>query len=451
MNVYKQAILFFVLFFWLSGSSQILNYNPNRLYSVTELKTDFQFLREKLEKKHPNLYLYTPKAEMNLFFDSLYKSIVKPMTELEFYNLITLLNSKIMDGHTMMLPGQAASDYYTANEKFFPFFVLVKDKKIYVHMNCSSDTSVKPGTEIVSINGTAVSDIMNYLLLREIRDGYNHTYPDWILTNYFKEYFSFSFGHPSAFSVTFRGNDAEIQTKTIYALSKDSILFYKQNRYASRIINTDDKQGITLEVNNEIKTAALTIKSFDKAILKDQYNQDFRSTIEKLFGEIQNNKISSVILDLRNNQGGNFENGRLLLSYLVTQQIKYLENSNESRVIEPKDNNFKGDLYILINGGSFSNTAIVSSYLELVKRGVFIGEETGGNKTVITGNATDKKLPNTKIACQISTTKYIIRNEPNDGHGIMPAHIVTPTISDIAANKDVLKEFALRMIKKNRP
>jgi Peptidase family S41 len=445
MILRKRVILFFVLLFPVAGFAHVLNYNPNHLYTIAELKADFQFLRKKLEKKHPNLYLYTPKVEMDQFLDSLYNSIVKPMTELEFYNCISLLNSKIMDGHTMMLPGKEATDYFTKNEKFLPFYILVKDGKLLVNMNCSADTSITAGSEIVSINNKTTSEIVNQLLPRQIRDGNNQTYPVWILNNYFKEYFSFSFGHPSAFSIRYKKKDAAVKTKNIYALSKDSIRFYKQTRYPDKVAH--EKMGIILEINKELKAATLAIKSFDKDILKHQYQQDFSKTIEKIFKQIESSEIDALILDLRNNQGGDFENGRLLLSYLITQPTKYLENSNESRLIEPRENNFKGDLYVLINGGSFSNSAIVSSCLDLSKRGIFIGEETGGNKTVLSGNATNKVLPNTKIACQISTTKYIIRNGPNDGHGIIPAYIVVPDISDVIENKDVEKEFALLLIK----
>jgi Peptidase family S41 len=448
VNLYKKGILLLSLLLTFSAFAQTVNYDPGHLYTTAELKTDFQFLRGKLEKKHPNLYLYTPKAEMNLFFDSLYNSIDKPSAEIEFYNLITLLNSKIKDGHTMMLPGEEATDYFSKNEKFFPFYVFIKENKLYVNMNCSPDTSIKTGAEILSINGKSAPEIMSRLLSRQIRDGNNETYPNWILNNYFKEYFSFSFGLPSHFSITYRENISETQTKTIDALSKDSIRFYKQSRYSHRTPGTNDKQGIILEIDTELKTASLTIKSFDKDILKNQYRQNFRTAIEKIFKQIESSKIHSLILDLRNNQGGDFENGRILLSYLITQQIKYLETGNESRMIIPKANNFKGDLYILINGGSFSNTAIVSSYLELINRGVFIGEETGGNKTVISGNAADITLPNTKLACQISGEKFIIRTGKNDGHGIIPAYFVSPTIKDIVENKDAEKEFAANLIKK---
>src|SRR5437762_1899033 len=95
-------LLIVVTMFTLTGFCQSNNYDPTHLYSVSELQTDFKFLRTTLEKTHPNLYLYTPKEKLNLFFDSLYKCIVKPLSDFEFYHLVTLINSKVKDGHTML-------------------------------------------------------------------------------------------------------------------------------------------------------------------------------------------------------------------------------------------------------------------------------------------------------------------------------------------------------------
>ena len=436
--------------FTLTGFCQSNSYDPTHLYSVSELQTDFKFLQTTLEKTHPNLYLYTPKDKLNLFFDSLYKCIVKPLSELEFYNLVTLINSKVKDGHTMLLPSEEAGNYFTENAKFFPFYIAILNNRLYINMNCSADTSIKEGAEILSINGSDTKDILKYLLTRQIRDGNNQTYPIWILTNYFKEYFSFSFGHPNTFSITYKTSKADKLTKTINALPKDSIRFYRQLKYAKRNSISTEKQGITLQTNKQLSIATLSIKTFDADILKSVYNQNFDSTIKEIFNNIYEDRIQNLILDIRNNQGGDFETGKLLLSYLLRQPIKYLPYCSESETIAPKKNSFKGNLYVLVNGGSFSSAVILSSYLETTKRAIFIGEETGGNKIIISGNPIDTILPNTKITFEISTTKYEIKKSHNLGNGIIPKYHTTFTIDNIITDKDITKELALSIISKDK-
>lgn len=434
----------------LAGFSQTDNYDPTHLYPVAELQTDFKFVRQTLEKTHPNLYLYTPKEKMDPFLDSLYQSIVKPLSEREFYNLVTLINSKVKDGHTMFLPGEEALDYYNQKCKFFPFYVAILNNRLYVNMNCSADTSIKEGAEIVSINGIHAKDIIKELLIRQIRDGNNQTYPGWILTTYFKEYFGFSFGHPDQFSITYKTANKDAVATTLNALSKDSIKFYRESKYSGKSAAQEEKQGIILETNKQSGIATLTIKSFDNDLLTSVYKQNFDSTIQKTFTQISEAHIKYFILDIRNNQGGDFEPGKLLLSYLLLQPIKYLPGSDEEEMILPKKNGYKGKLYILINGGSFSSTGILSSYLEATNRGVFIGEETAGNKFIISGNPIDTTLPNTKITFEISTTKYVIRNGHNSGRGVLPEDQVTNTIDDIISGRDRAKELVLSIILKKK-
>jgi hypothetical protein len=446
MTKFSTALCVFFLFA-LTGFCQNNNYNAEHIFSVNELKTDFQFLRTTLEKTHPDLYLYTPKPEFDLFFDSLYKSITKPLTEMEFYDLITLLNPKICDGHTMFLPGEGATAYYNREGKFFPFYVAIINNKLYVNMNCSSDTSITDGAELLSINGIKTANIIKQLLVRQIRDGNNKTYPTWILTNYFKEYFSFVFAHPDSFSITYKTGNVERQTR-VNALSKDSIKYYRQAKYSNRFLSANEQRGIDLKINKQQNVATLVIKSFDDDLLRSVYGQEFDNTIKKIFIQIDAAHIDNLILDVRNNQGGDFEPGQLLLSYLLREPVKYLFNSNEATTISPQKNSFKGNLFILINGGSFSSTAILCSYLELTNRGVFIGDETAGNKVIISGDPIDTTLPNTGILCEISTVKYVIQNSNNTGHGIIPAYYRTATIKDIISNKDPAMESALKLAQK---
>ncbi|PSL31726.1 S41 family peptidase [Chitinophaga ginsengisoli] len=413
----------------------------NRIYNQNELKADLQFLKRKLEKIHPGLYRYTSKPALNIFFDSLYHSIDRPMDEQRFFRLITLLHAKIGDGHTMLLPSEATTDHNNKKGRFLPFTLTYLNGKLHIVENNSADSSIEKGEEIVRINGEGIDTIMSQLLKRQIRDGYNQTYPIWILNHYFAAYYSFAYGLPAQFFLELRNQKGELQKKQITALTKDSIKFIHQSRYP---VTTD--RGITLEKIKDGTTAILTIKSFDPDLLQSRYKQDYTALIDSVFTVLKRDQTTNLILDLRDNQGGDFEPGRYLLSYLLLNPARYLLNGEESRVIQPKTNHFTGKLFVLINGGSFSNTAIVSACLERDKRAVFIGEETGGNKHIISGDPTEISLPNTHIRGFISTTTFQITNGNNDGHGIIPAYPILPAIGDVLMGKDVLMARALELI-----
>lgn len=413
----------------------------NWIYSQNEVKNDLRFLKRKLEKIHPALYRYIPKSTFNDFFDSLYYAIDKSMNEQEFLSLVTLLQARIGDGHTMFLPGDETTEYNNKKGRFLPFILTYTDGKLYILKNCSADSNIEKGEEIVKINGEEVDTIMSQLLKRQIRDGYNQTYPTWILNHYFAAYYSFAYGHPAQFSLELMNKKGAFEKRNIAALTKDSIKFFEQSRYpviVNREIAFDERKGDT--------TAILTIKSFDPDLLESLYKQNYKAITDSIFTVLKRDHITNLILDLRDNQGGDFESGRYLLSYLLLKPARYLLNGKESVIIQPKINHFTGKLLVLINGGSFSNTAIVSACLERDKRAIFLGEETGGNKYIISGNPIEISLPTTHIKGFISTTTYPITNGNNDGHGIFPTYRGIPTIADILTDKDIVMIQAQQLI-----
>lgn len=418
-------------------------YDPNRLYPVDTLKADLHFLQKKLEKIHPALYRYIPRQAFNSFMDSLNRAIVRPMKEQEFLSLVSLLNAKVCDGHTMLLPSKAAMAYNNTRALLLPFSVFFTDGKLYITENYAVDSSIQAGNEVLRINGMEAQAVMKQLLQRQIRDGYNQTYPLWILNHYFPSYYLFAFGESALFDLELKNSRGETFSRQVAGLPKDRIRQARRARYPSIASNAGSLQGITLETITEGETAILTIKSFDSSLIKEQYGQDFNRAIDSVFTQLQTHPVKKLLLDLRDNQGGDFETGRYLLAYLLTKPARYLTGGAEAKLIKPRAHHFTGSLYVLINGGSFSNTAIVSACLAQAKRASFIGEESGGNQYMISGNPTDVVLPHTGLQAYISTTNFRISTAPNKGHGIMPEEPVATSLQEVLTGKDLTRKWAL--------
>ena len=111
----------------------------------------------------------------------------------------------------------------------------------------------------------------------------------------------------------------------------------------------------------------------------------------------------------------------------------------------PKPNAFKGDIYVLINGLSFSASSVLSHNLHGSKRATFIGEETGGayNSTVA-GTYLSRYLPNSKIFVPVWMMNFEsdYKEEP-DGYGIKPDIELQPNLEDFLNEKDTVLEKAL--------
>lgn len=433
-----------------AGFSQASAYEPDHLFPTNELKEDLRFLKDSLEKKHPALYRYISKPELDAVFDSLDHAIACPLNEQEFLSLVTLLHASIKDGHTIFLPSEGAMEYLNTKERLLPLAVVIIKGKLFVAENWSGDSSIQCGEEIMNINGISAVAVLSQLLRRQIRDGQNQTYPIWILNQYFAPHYSFVYGHPERFTLGLKNAQGVFHTMQVMALKKDNIKVYRQKRYPARYLLPNDGKGIILEEKKDGVSAILTLRSFDTAMLNETYKQAFNQVIDRVFRHLQLHHIHNLILDLRGNQGGDFESGRYLLSYLFTKPSMYLVGGKESRMIQPQKNHFAGKLIVLINGGSFSNSGIVSACLEREQRAIFIGEETGGNKYVISGDPEELILPHTRISCNISTTEFRISKGVNREHGVVPGYPVSASLEDLLNERDTAMELALKLISQNR-
>ena len=455
----KKQILFLIVFCCIqNGLWSQTPQSQEPIFEIAALKSDLEYLKNKLEDKHPNLYVYSDKLLINKSLSQIENSITQPMTELEFYKLITPISAVIKDGHTIILPSTKTIEYHNKNSLFFPYHLTILNDQLYVDRIESNNQSIPVGAEIISINDIETKDLLQQLIERQVRDGDNLTYPTWIVSQYFRPYYSFIFGHPDTYTIRFKNNE-QINTAVVKGETKERIDEYRQRHYPNVNLAKKPNEGLQLAIEKDHNYAMLTIKDFDNAILKNDYKQDFEKVITAYFEQINTSKTENLIIDLRNNQGGDIENGVVLLSHLFDQPFavvqKYFSVDNKQLkecngpslgLHKPHPNAFKGNLYVLMNGGSFSNSGIAASCLKAYHRATFIGEETGGNPNVIAGFIKDIELPNTKIRVQIPTKQFLITTQTNNRRGLLPDYEVLPQLTDILAGKDTALQFAIDQI-----
>ena len=137
----------------------------------------------------------------------------------------------------------------------------------------------------------------------------------------------------------------------------------------------------------------------------------------------------------------------LLKTKKVNDKIYY--NLRFSKEKKPETLHYTGNLYVLINGNSFSASSLLSTHLKATNRATFIGEETGGAYNgCVAGIYKIYKLPNTKLKVRMGLmqieTPY---KQTPDGFGIKPDVEVTHTIEDIKRHTDPEINWVLQHIK----
>jgi len=209
---------------------------------------------------------------------------------------------------------------------------------------------------------------------------------------------------------------------------------------------------LDLKILEQRDTAVLTIRSFVYYENPEKFN-DF---IDEAFEKINRLNIKNLLLDLRNNGGGNPFCTSHLFSFLIPKPLPYFaeEYSRYARLANPipmAENAFHGRLIILINGGCFSSTPHFSALLKYHKIGTFIGTEAGATYTC-NGATREIKLSHTGFIAVVSRRSYAaaVNGFPDD-RGVLPDHIVMPRIEDLVQGRDAQKEYALQLIAQSHP
>ncbi|WP_229719691.1 S41 family peptidase [Winogradskyella haliclonae] len=248
-------------------------------------------------------------------------------------------------------------------------------------------------------------------------------------------------------------------------------------------------------VGKDSTTALIKIRGFGRGKYKDFYEETF-ATLDSL-------GTKNLVIDLRNNFGGRLNEIRWFYSYLTDKNFTLINKSeansripilkalmsNSTSVVtkffaglaspylipnnllrsskkdgqlyfkfkaakerEANPLNFKGNIYVLINGNSFSASSILSTQLQGSNRATFVGEETGGayNGTVA-GYYKVYELPNTKISARIGLMHIDSKFKTSpDGYGIKPDVEIIPTYQDRLNNIDPELEWVLNDIEKKK-
>lgn len=488
----KSTHLFFhiLFFFGVLGSTlaQKTVYELNRQYSPVELKEDLSTLKYHLETVHPGLYTYTSKEKLDQRFAEIEAQLDQSMTDIEFYRLVSPLLTPIGNGHTNIQPSDGFLNHHRTQFSIFPLSIKWINGSLYTLRDLSTAGGAPLGAEILQINGMKADSLFRAMRNHVTRDGYNLSNPNDYLSLRFRHFYSYLIGQPDTFHLQLRLKNGQKQTYSIATEPYQTLLDTYNERY-NELVKANEKPLLRFEIVDGL--GILTIKTFSKGYLKSR-GQKFDDFMADAFQQIADQKVKHLIVDMRNNGGGDPEPTITLFGYLhdkpftfykeislITRNVPdnrlykdklffqeafisfrtkkdgdiyHLKGVAGTKPSPPLSPRFDGKLYILGNGRSFSATGEMSAILKEYDRGVFIGEEIGGNPVQNTSGAMLRlQLPNTdlNVVNPIVLWKMNVTFE-NTGHGVIPDYPVIASIDDLLQGRDAVMEFARELAQKDR-
>jgi hypothetical protein len=475
-----------MVFGFASCTPSLKNYSPNKKFAVSDLQSDYSLMRNILEKKHPSLYWYTPKDSMDYFFDFYYNKIKDSMTENQFgWQVIAPLLNKIKCGHTSFLLSKKDQLYNSRNFKGFPLGLkFYKDSMIVWGSLIPKDSIFSKGTIIQSIDGLSANHLKEMLFDCISKDGEESNLGYTLLSNNFGYFYKSVTGSRDSFTVAYidsvgRTLNTSIHTIDYYGADEKKSKNNK-NKRQRKIEKLDAYRSLSIDSTNTY--AVMTLNTF----LEGQLTRFFKNT----FSELRHKKINNLIIDIRNNGGGSVNKYILLSRYISKSPFKICDtlfskvkslkpytsyfksgilinmqlfvtgklksdgrfhevSSERMRYYPKKKNHFNGNVYVLINGGTFSASSMFVNCIKGQKNIHIVGENSGGgwygNNGMVIPNIT---LPNTKVRIRVPLYRLVQynHNDEHKGTGIVPDIIIPTDHQFIKEGRDKKMEVVIKMI-----
>lgn len=396
-------------------------------------------------------------------WDSTYREMIKTVQETEndyqYYRELQKFCALLKDSHTfVLLPKNIDSLVYT--DMFGSYRIRLKniaDKAIITHINESKKGELPIGSEIVEVNGLSTKEYINQFVAPYISSSTEYVLKDLGVEKLF---------------TGLKGENYKIKIVTPDGKTKTISLIHDITTEKEFYPPVKEIQLLDFKwYDNQL--AYVAINSFKDPEIIELF-------LEKL-PELM--KAKGLIIDLRQNQGGNTRNGTGILQYLTNDTILYGSRSltrnhipsfkawgrfanpsdtsawakksllmSQDRFYYPfdyypttfKSNNQKISIpmVLLIGHKTFSAAEDFLIYADNQKHIIKIGENSHGS----TGEPLMFELPGGGFAlvCTIKSTFHDGREFV--GFGIEPDIEVKPTLNDFIQNNDPVLNRALNYL-----
>ncbi len=375
-------------------------------------------------------FVYYNKLKIN--WDSTYIATIeqakKTKTDYQFYKLMRRFVALLKDGHSnFYFPKQYYKKYLGSPEIETK---LIENKVFitYVKNDSLVKIGLKKGLEILSINNIPVKEYAN----KNINPFISASTKQDLLNRQYR--FHLLFGLIS--------DTLSIKTQDFYG-HKNSYKLARKLRSSKRKKST----FVFKEVNKNV--GLLEINNF--------YDKDFEKKFDSIFSLIL--KTNALIIDLRNNGGGNSGNAYYVLKHISKRAFltsfwrtrKYMPAfiswgykedwyAEEAEKIKPiKGKKFKKPTVVLTSINTFSAAEDFCIAYKQMKRGKIIGSKTAGS----TGNPMFFKLPDSSAYRICTKEDRFADGRVFVGKGILPTIQINETIDNFKNNIDAVLNRAL--------
>lgn len=468
------------------------------IFTAEQIKEDVAILSEIIQYIHPAPYKYIDSLSLRSHLEQLERELIRQPDLASAYKAISSFLARIKCSHTFTNPWNQNSTirraiFYPPNKLPFTFNRI--GKQLFIDKNASESQKLERGLKIQRINGVAVDSILSKLTEYVTADGNNYEKKLQRLSLTGTEKYSlFDIFYPLVFG-SYEQFELELKDfytgksfyETVKAISKTRRTEILKQRYPS--LETSLRDGWNFRLVND-STGLLQVKSF--VVYRNEF--DWKAIIDDAFDELNDKRVPNLIIDIRENEGGQGEVGEYILQRVIKKpftapaiqsSVRYLsipeqyrkyigtwdkfpydfnnkvsrrekgryllktKFSTASKTYKPHKNGYKGRVFLITDASNSSATHLMAAYAQQTGEITLVGQETGGNQLGTNGSFMFfLNLPHTGIEVDIPVINMIIppmEGEARDG-GIRPDIAVEKTWEGLVMGKDTELEMILSLI-----
>lgn len=391
--------------------------NPDELISQEAMIEDINLLCSKMSKVHPK-YNDNPDAFAHIddYATSTIEKLPDEMSRYEFYYYLSSIVSMSNDPHCWV------EFNYSRYKYWLDFQVTFLDDTIYV---TSANDYFELGDEIIMIGSYNYDEILAAL--------------DNVISN------SNSYGLLSSCSKHIQNMFFYVYLGVLDYQGNVTFTVKKQDGATEEItINLPDilkrktipnAREYSSRIDYDTNIAYLDIRSCSASL-------EFKTFMEDFYAKVKEENIEKIVIDFRNNPGGN----KYFIYYLLLGMDIEKYYTDDDKLVK---NHFKkdmycsdADIYLFVSNETFSAAIIATAVLKRNNLVTIVGTPPGDTTKMYAYNYEHEMnniFDNSYFAYSISTrTSFIIGI---DEENIQPHIYIEPTLEDILSDTDPSMEW----------
>ena len=453
-----------------------------RRYSRAEIAADLDTMFTTFEHVHPEVYAVTSADSLRRARAAFVRSLPDSAARDEFYLGFARLVALIGDGHTSIgSPGEERQEYMKRGGRILPLgFEVDESNAVRVTGAIGGlPSGIRRGDRLLSVNGHNADSLLRVFMLEV--SGETAWWKSRIAAQSFGSLLLLH-GLVPPHALELQDAEGTRTTVTVVGLAQDSLDAIAARNRAARATQPARPPNFTYRKLEE-GTGYIDFYSMAGDI------RSFRTRIATAFEQIAHDSVRVLIVDLRNNGGGDSRLGEALLDHFVDKpyrsaaakewrasdeyrsfmrtglhpairwlpvqyfisdarkffgaragtNVMFAQKPEEHDRAQPR---FGGSVCVLIGRGTFSSAMETADAIKAYRLAPLLGEDTGGLPTAF-GEVFSFRLPRTGLVASVSSARYLRASGDSTDHGpVRPDVEIHRTAEDLRVGRDPVLERA---------